>query len=109
MTFVGRVAGRSLRDNCETFTQEELGAALLLGVESVWVAQAPVHRGLLDTSLGRFSRLVPPGGVPEEDTGHETMYFVWPGITSESSRKSWRKYLGVREVWASDLRDLAPD
>lgn len=35
------------------------------------MAQATVHRGPLDTSLGRFSRCVPMGGCPVEDAGHD--------------------------------------
>lgn len=63
----------------------------------------------VDTRSGRFSRRVPPGGCPVEDAGHETMHFVWPGITSESFGKSWRKYVEVREVWASDPRLVDQD
>uniref|UniRef100_A0A672ZTB3 Cyclin-F n=1 Tax=Sphaeramia orbicularis TaxID=375764 RepID=A0A672ZTB3_9TELE len=70
---------------------------------------------LLDTSLGRCSGHVPPGGDLGEDPGHvgETMSLSWPGNASGSPRKSWRRCLGRGKSGHPCLdcypRDPAPD
>ncbi|KAI3363351.1 hypothetical protein L3Q82_011976, partial [Scortum barcoo] len=101
MSFLRRVAGRSLRDRVRSsVTREELGVEpLLLRIasreESAEVAWASVSDAPWDASLGRCSRHVPPGGGLGEDPGHagETMSLGWPGNASGSPRKSWRKCL----------------
>lgn len=44
-------------------------------------------------SLGRCSRQIPLGGVPEADPGHigETLSLGWAGRNFEYSLKNWRK------------------
>lgn len=50
-------------------------------------------RCLLDASLERCSRHVPPEGEPAIDPGHVevSMFLGWPGYTLESSQMSLRR------------------
>ncbi len=104
MSFLCRVAGRSLRDRVRSsVTREELRVEPLL---------LHIERGQLRW-LGHLFRM-PPGG-PGEDLGHagETMSPGWPGNASVSPWKSWRKCLGrgKSEHLCLDCcpRDPAPD
>ncbi|KAK3518826.1 hypothetical protein QTP70_014865 [Hemibagrus guttatus] len=83
MSFLHRVAGRSLRDRVRSsVTQEELGVEPLL---------LHIERGQL-----RWLGQDPPEWKTGEDPGHagETMSLGWPGNASGSLRKSWRTCLG---------------
>ncbi|KAI3352201.1 hypothetical protein L3Q82_005168 [Scortum barcoo] len=100
MSFLRRVAGRSLRDRVRSsVTREELGVEpLLLRIER---SQLRWLGHLFRMPPGRLPREVfqacpPPGGGLREDPGHagETMSLGWPGNASGSPRKSWRKCLG---------------
>ena len=99
MSFLRRVAGRSLRDRVRSsVTREELGVEpLLLHVERSQLRLGHLFRSLLDASLGRCSGHVPPGGGPGEDPGHagETMSLGWPGNASGSPPEELEKCQGV--------------
>ncbi|KAI3376749.1 hypothetical protein L3Q82_000352 [Scortum barcoo] len=88
MSFLRRVAGRSLRDRGEKLGHSggarSRAAAPSHREESAEVAWASVFGCPLDASLGRCSRHVPPGGGLGEDPGHagETMSLGWPGNAS---------------------------
>ncbi|KAK3517314.1 hypothetical protein QTP70_002959 [Hemibagrus guttatus] len=104
MSFLRRVAGRSLRDRVRSsVTWEELGVEPLL---------LHIERGQLRW-LGHLFRM-PPGHVPGEvfracPTGKtqdtlERLSLGWPGNTSGSFWKSWRKCLGrgrEAQIWFS--------
>ncbi len=106
MSFLRRVAGRSLRDRVRSsVTREELRVEPLL---------LHIERGQLRW-LGHLFRM-PPGRLPGKvfrvrPTG--TMSPGWPGNASVSPRKSWRKCLGRGKSGHLCLdccpRDPAPD
>uniref|UniRef100_A0A8D0CHB3 Reverse transcriptase domain-containing protein n=1 Tax=Scleropages formosus TaxID=113540 RepID=A0A8D0CHB3_SCLFO len=118
MSFLRRVAGRTLRDRVRSsVTREELGVEpLLLRIERSqlrWLG----HLGsgcLLDASLGRCSGLVPLGGGLGADPGHvgETMSPGWPGNALGFPQRNWRRCAGRGRsgVLCSDCcpRDPAP-
>ncbi|KAK3549885.1 hypothetical protein QTP86_015499 [Hemibagrus guttatus] len=99
MSFLRRVAGRSLRDRVRSsVTQEDLGVEPML---------LHIERGQLRW-LGHLFRM-PPGRLPGEvfracptgkrprgrpRTRWRDLSFGWPGKASGSLRKSWRKWLG---------------
>ncbi len=109
MSFLRRVAGRTLRDRVRSsVTREELGVEpLLLHIERNqlrWLGH------LFQMSPGRLPgevlRAFPTGRRPREDPGHAggTMSLSLPGNALGFPRRSWRK----REVWSSLLRLLPP-
>ncbi|MED6236792.1 hypothetical protein ATANTOWER_014298 [Ataeniobius toweri] len=55
------------------------------------------------------SRYVPLRGGPGDGPGHAggTMSLGWPGNALGSTRRSWRRCLGERDVWVS-LLSLLP-
>uniref|UniRef100_A0A8C9WAJ3 Reverse transcriptase domain-containing protein n=1 Tax=Scleropages formosus TaxID=113540 RepID=A0A8C9WAJ3_SCLFO len=105
MSFLRRVAGRTLRDRVRSsVTREELGVEPLL-----------LRRCLLDASLGRCSGLVPLGGGLGADPGHvgKTTSPGWPGNALGFPQRNWRRCAGRGKsgVLCSDCcpRDPAPD
>ena len=97
MSFLRRVAGRSLRDVVRSsVTQKELGMVpLLLHIERS--SGTGICIGCpRNTFLGRCSWHVLPGGDPKKDPGHTgvTMSLGRPGNALGSSRKSCRKCPG---------------
>ena len=119
MSFLRRVAGRSLRDRVRSsVTREELRVKPLL---------FHIERGQLKW-LGHLFRMPPgrlpgkvfrarptgrrPPGRPRTDYG-DTMSPGWPGNASVSPRRSWRKCLGRGKSGHLCLdccpRDPAPD
>ncbi len=108
MSFLRRVAGRSLRDRVRSsVTREELGVEpLLLHIERSQLRWLGYLFGCpRDAFLGRCSWHVPPGGDPGEDPGHAgvTMSLGWPGNALELEEVS-----RVREVWVCLLRQMPP-
>ena len=97
MSFLLRVAGRSLRDRVRSsVTREELGVEpLLLHVQR---SQLRWLGHLFWMPPGRLPGEVvqAPGGGLGVDPGHAggTMSLGWPGNASGSHRKSWRRGLG---------------
>ncbi|KAI3357939.1 hypothetical protein L3Q82_016326 [Scortum barcoo] len=122
MSFLRRVAGRSLRDRVRSsVTREELGvepAAPSHREESAEVAWASVSDAPWDASLGRCSRHVPPGGGPgkTQDTLERLCLSAGLGTPNASGHilppevppEELEEVSGVREVWASLLRLLPP-
>ncbi|KAK7889103.1 hypothetical protein WMY93_024663 [Mugilogobius chulae] len=95
MSFLRRVAGRSLRDRVRcSVTREELGVEpLLLHIERGqlrWLGH--LYRMPPGRLPGECSGHVPLGGGQGEDPGHAggTMSIDCPGNASGSSQKSWR-------------------
>ncbi len=94
--FLRRVAGRSLRDRVRSsVTREELRVEpLLLHIERGqlrWLGH--LFRMPPGRLPGKVFRARPTGRRPREDLGHagETMSPGWPGNSSVSPLKSWRK------------------
>ena len=84
MSFLHRVAGRSLKDRVRSSVSwEELGVELRWLEHLFWMPPG-------------CSWHVPPGRDPEEEPGHAgvTMSLSWPGNALGSSWKSWRKCPG---------------
>ena len=109
MSFLRRVAGRSLRDRVRSsVTRRELGVEpLLLHVERSQLRWL----GHLERCFGH----VPPGGDPGEGPGPggETMSLSWPGNASGSPETSWRRCARIgkfgRPCFDCCLRDPTPD
>ncbi len=103
MSFLRRVAGRSLRDRVRSsVTREELRVEPLL---------LHVERSQLRW-LGHLYQM-PPGRLPGKVDAGGTMSLGWPGKASGSPWKSWRKCLGRGKSGHPCLdccpRDPAPD
>ncbi|KAI3352272.1 hypothetical protein L3Q82_005174 [Scortum barcoo] len=106
MSFLRRVAGRSLRDRVRSsVTREELvGVEPLLALRIERSQLRWLGHLISDAPWGRLPREVfqacPTGRRPVEDPGHagETMSLGWPGNALGSPRKSWRKCLGACAV-----------
>ncbi|KAK3526897.1 hypothetical protein QTP86_003592 [Hemibagrus guttatus] len=104
MSFLHRVAGRFLRDRARSsVSREKLRVEpLLLHIER---GQLRWLGHLFHMPLGRLPgevfRACPTGKRPRGRPGHagETMSLGWPGNTSESLRKSWRKCLGGGKLY----------
>ncbi|KAK7884420.1 hypothetical protein WMY93_027543 [Mugilogobius chulae] len=124
MSFLRRVAGRSLRDRVRSSaTREELGVEPLLHHiergQLRWLGH--LYRMPPGRLLVRCSGHVPLGGGQEEDPGHagETMSLDCPGNASGSSRKSWRRHrsttsvssgLSMKSDWSKDgPPDFSPE
>ncbi len=87
MSFIRRVARRSLRDRVRSsVTREELRVEpLLLDIERSQLRWLGIFSGcLLDAFLGRCSGRFPPEREPGEDPGHSggIMSPDWPGNAS---------------------------
>ncbi len=118
MSFLRRVAGRSLIDRVRSsVTREELRVEpLLLHIERGqlrWLGH--LFRMPPGRLPGKVFRARPTGRRPRVDLGHagEIMSPGWPGNASVSPRKSWRKCLGRGKSGHLCLdccpRDPAPD
>ncbi|KAI3362663.1 hypothetical protein L3Q82_001737 [Scortum barcoo] len=108
MSFLRRVAGRSLRDRVRSsVTREELRSRepLLLqhreeSAEVAWASISWMPPGRLPREV--FQACPTTGRRPVEDPGHagETMSLGWPGNASEPPRipEELEEVSGVREV-----------
>ncbi|KAI3356573.1 hypothetical protein L3Q82_017772 [Scortum barcoo] len=115
MSFLRRVAGRSLRDRVRSsVTREELGVEpLLLHIER---SQLRWLGHLFRMPPGRLPREVfqacptgrRPSGKTQDTLERLCLCLGWPGNASGSPLEELEEVSGVREVWASLLRLLPP-